>query len=172
METLPLWFSVENSILREAAKPKGIQVKLDDIKVEKPLNKYEAVIIMHPDATTEDQKALFTKNKSIISEFSGEINHIDSWGARKLGNPIKKLKMGIYFHMTFVAASPCILELERTMHINGKVLRYMHFRLDDKLEIGKHLENYREVIANSKVKDQEREAKMQARRNKFQQSRS
>ncbi|HAG91837.1 MAG TPA: 30S ribosomal protein S6, partial [Bdellovibrionales bacterium] len=30
------------------------------------LRKYEAVIIMHPDTSEEDQKALFQKNKEIL----------------------------------------------------------------------------------------------------------
>ena len=50
-----------------------------ELNVKKPVRNYESVIIMHPDASESEQKALFKKNKEIISRFSGEMNHVDSW---------------------------------------------------------------------------------------------
>jgi small subunit ribosomal protein S6 len=132
--------------------------------MERPARKYECVVIMHPDASEDQQKALFRKNKEIIKSFEGEVNHLDTWGKRKLGNPINKLKMGIYFHTTFEAKGEAISELERTMRLNDKVLRFTHSRLDDREPISKHLQKYREVMELSRGREQEREAKAQARR--------
>ncbi len=36
------------------------------LEVRPNLRPYEAVILVHPDATEDDQKALFRKNKTII----------------------------------------------------------------------------------------------------------
>ncbi len=135
-----------------------------ELKVSKPLHKYEAIIILHPETAEADQKTLFKKNQEIIKSFNGEINHLDTWGKRKLANPIKKNNLGIYFHTTFEAESTSIKELERTMRINDKVLRYMHSRLDDRVTLSKHMDAYRETLAATTKKEQERESKAAARR--------
>ena len=135
-----------------------------ELNVQKPVRNYETVIIMHPDASEAEQKALFRKNQEIINQFSGKINHIDTWGKRRLANVVRKMKVGLYFHSTFTAKAECVEELERTMRINDRVLRFFHSRLDDRKGIEQHLENYREVIAVSKAREQEREAKVQARK--------
>src|SRR6185295_2207489 len=95
--------------------------------------KYEAVIIIHPDASEEEQKAVLRRNREIIQSFKGEMNHLDTWGKRKLANPIHKFTRGNYFHMTFEAKGEAIAELERTMRINDHVLRFQHTRLDDRV---------------------------------------
>ena len=75
---------------------------------------YEVVILMNPDSTEEDQKNLFKRNKSIIEEqFGGTVNHLDTWGKRKLANQIGKLKSAVFFHSTFMANPQAIAELER-----------------------------------------------------------
>ena len=134
------------------------------LTVTKPNRKYEAVIIYHPDATEKDHKAFFKKQKDIIKKFEGEFNHIDTWGKRRLANPINKLKMGTYFHTTFEAKSESIAELERVMRIDDKVLRFTHNRLDDRQSLNQHLEGYRDVIKASVEKENEREKAFQARR--------
>ena len=130
----------------------------------KILRKYEAVIIMHPDASEEDQKALFRKNREIIQSFSGSTHHLDTWGKRKLGNPIERLTRGNYFHMTFEAAGDCVAELERTMRINDKVLRFQHTRLDDRVSLAKFVDKFKEALVETANREREREIKNQQRK--------
>lgn len=125
---------------------------------------YEAVIIVHPDASLEDQKELFKKNKSIISDFKGSVYSLDTWGKRNLTNMIGKTKKGIYFHMVFDSQSGSVAELERTMRINDKVMRFMHTRLDERVSLSKHVENFKRGLQETAQKEREREAKAQARR--------
>ena len=135
-----------------------------ELKFERPSRKYEAVIIMHPDATEQQQKDFFKKNSEILKSFKGDYSQVDSWGKRRLANPIGKLRMGHFFHAFFEAHSESIAELERTMRINDQVLRFNHMRLDDRVSIAQHLEDYREVLVGSSKREQEREAKAQARK--------
>lgn len=128
------------------------------------VRKYEAVIIMHPDSTEADQKGLFQKNKEIMKSFEGDVNHLDTWGRRKLANPINKLTRGVYFHTTFEAKGEVIAELERTMRINDKVLRFQHTRLDDRQSLAKYLEGFKDALAETSRREKEREAKAQARK--------
>jgi small subunit ribosomal protein S6 len=126
---------------------------------------YEVVVLMNPDATEDDQKALFKRNKSIVEEqFGGEVKHLDTWGKRKLANQIGKVKSAIFFHSTFMAKPTAILELERTMRINDNVLRFMHTALGEKTELSAYLESYKNSLAESAAREKEREAKFQARK--------
>lgn len=129
-----------------------------------PLRKYEAVVIMHPDATETDQKGLFRKNREIIQSFGGNVHHLDTWGKRKLGNPIRRLTRGQYFHMTFEAGGNAISELERTMRINEQVLRFQHSRLDDRVSLAKFLERFRAALVETANREREREIKNQQRK--------
>lgn len=126
---------------------------------------YEVVVLMHPDATEDEQKALFRKNKSIIEEqYGGQVKHLDTWGRRKLSNPIGKSKAALFFHSTFKANPQVVAELERTMRINDKVLRFMHTSLDDRTELTDYVEKFKTALAESAAREREREAKFQARK--------
>lgn len=131
---------------------------------EKALRPYEVVVIMHPDATADDQKELFRKNQEIIKGLKGKIVSLDTWGKRNLANVIGKHKKGIYFHSTFEGNPSAIMELERTMRINDKVLRFMHTKLDERTPLVKYLENFKKAIKESADREKERELKAQLRR--------
>ena len=136
-----------------------------ELEVRPNLRPYEGVILVHADSTEEDQKTLFRKNKAIIEEqFGGSLKHLETWGKRALANPIAKQKRAVYFHTAFDANPQAIAELERTMRINDKVLRFMHTRLDDGMDIATHLENFKTALSESAAREREREAKFQARK--------
>lgn len=130
----------------------------------KVLRKYELVVILHPDTSEEEQKNFFKKNREIIQSFSGTMNHLDTWGKRKLGNPIDRLARGNYFHMTFEATGGVVHELERTMRINDRVLRFQHTRLDDRVSLTKFVEKFKEALAETANREREREIKNQQRK--------
>lgn len=137
---------------------------METSKVKAP---YEVVVIMHPEASLEDQKDLFKRNKATIESFSGSIHSLETWGKRTLATPIGKLKKAIYFHSTFEADTQAIAELERTMRINDKVLRFMHTRLDSRVTLPKFMEGFKKGLSESAAREKEREAKMAARKAAF-----
>lgn len=122
---------------------------------ETVIRPYEAVILMDPNSSEEEQKNLFSRNQKIVESFSGKINHIDTWGVRRLANSIAKNSRGLYFHCTFTATPDSIAELERTMRINEKVLRFMHTRLPDETVLTDYVEKFKASLIERK----EREAK-------------
>ncbi len=132
---------------------------------------YEVVVLMHPDATAEQQKALFTKNKETIKNYNGNVQMVETWGKRTLATPIGKLKKAVFFHSVFEANPQAIAELERTMRINDKVLRFAHTALDERTSMVKHIEAFKKGLAESAQREKEREAKAQLRRQAAQQAR-
>lgn len=132
---------------------------------------YEVVIIMHPDATLDEQKELFRKNKATIAKYNGNVNSVETWGKRTLATAVGKLRKAIYFHSTFEADTTAVMELERTMRINDKVLRFMHTKLDERTSIVKHLESFKKGLTDTAQREKEREAKAQLRRQAAMQAR-
>ena len=128
------------------------------------IRNYEGVVLVDQNSSEDDQKTLFRKNAEIIKTFAGEVNNLDTWGRRILANPINKQKAAIYFHTMFTAEAGAVAELERTMKINDKVLRFMFTKLDDRKTISTHLEEFRDVIAESANREREREAKFQKKK--------
>jgi small subunit ribosomal protein S6 len=135
-----------------------------DLKPADIKRPYEAVVLVHPDATLEEQKELFRRNKATIESFKGSVHSLETWGKRNLANPIGKLRKAIYFHATFEAGTQAIAELERTMRINDKVLRFMHTRLDERVPLSKFMEDFKKGLQESAQREKEREAKIQARK--------
>jgi small subunit ribosomal protein S6 len=127
-------------------------------------NSYEVVVLIHPDSNLQDQKDLFQKNKSIIQSFKGAVNSLETWGKRTLANPIGKQRKAIYFHSTFEAQSGAVAELERTMRINDKVMRFMHTKIDSRMPLTKFMESFKKGLQESAQREKEKEAKAQARR--------
>lgn len=130
----------------------------------KDIRPYEVVVVVHPDTTLEEQKAIFKKNKATIEGFGGSVYALETWGKRSLANPIEKCKKAIFFHSMFESGPQAILELERTMKINEKVLRYIHTKLDQRIPVSKHMEAFKRGLAESANREKEREARAQLRK--------
>lgn len=128
------------------------------------LRPYEAVVLVHPDASLEDQKNLFRKNQETIKSYQGKVFSLETWGKRNLANQIGKTKKAIYFHTAFECQPAAIMELERTMGINDKVMRFTHTKLDPRVSLAKHMENFKKGLQETAQRERDREAKAQARR--------
>jgi small subunit ribosomal protein S6 len=128
------------------------------------LKSYEQITILNPDATLDQQKEVFRKNKAIIESFGGTVHSLETWGRRVLANPIKKKKHGIYFHTLFQAKPASIAELERVMRISDHVMRFMHIALDERIPLEKHAERFKMSLKETSEREKEREAKIQARK--------
>ncbi len=145
-------------------KPARAKKAGDAPEKQATIRPYEAVVIVSPDATVDMQKELFKKNKRIIEEHKGSVNTVETWGKRLLGNPIHKVPRGVYFHTTFMADNKAVAELERTMRINDRVMRFVHTRLEDGTDLNKHLEHFKGELAAGAAREREREAKAAERK--------
>ncbi len=125
---------------------------------------YEAIILLHPDTNLEEQKEIFRKYKASLQTYKGEVFSLETWGKRNLANPIGKLKKAVYFHMLFDAETAAVAEIERTLRINERVLRFMHTKIDERIQLSKYMEAFKKGLQESAAREKEREAKMQARR--------
>jgi small subunit ribosomal protein S6 len=95
------------------------------------MNKYEAMVIIKPDLSDEDKKALFKQIDDAIIKNSGQISQSGVWAEkRKLYFPIKKFMEGIYYLAAFTAPSAAIKEVRNTYKLNENILRVLFTRMD------------------------------------------
>ena len=85
---------------------------------------YEALYILKPDLTEEQNAALIERFKGIV-EANGTVSEVNEWGKRRLAYPINDLMEGYYVLMTFTAAAAVPAELDRIFRITDGVMRSM-----------------------------------------------
>ena len=129
--------------------------------MNKVIETYEELLVLHPDSTLEEQKELYRSSSQVIESFQGTIHNVDTLGSRPLANPGEnKLSRGWYFYMIFSASSQVISELRRKLRINEKVVYFHHEKLNQKHTPKKHREQFLEVLENSTNREKERQAKL------------
>lgn len=134
------------------------------------MNFYEAVIALKTESDESGQKKIFSQIQNIIQQFSGSLHHIDCLGSRALANlgKNKKIKRALYFHLSYQSKPAAIAEVERFLRMNDKALYFHHEKLDSRISLDKHQEHFEEILKNSKKREEERQARIQAKRKKFQ----
>ena len=95
------------------------------------MNKYEAMVIIKPDLSDEDKKALFKQIDDAVIKNSGQITQSGVWAERrKLYFPINKFMEGIYYLVVFSAPAAAIKEVRNTYKLNENILRVLFTRMD------------------------------------------
>ena len=91
------------------------------------MNKYESIIIINPNCSTEAIKALEDKVTGIINE-NGKVESVENMGKKKLAYEIKKNTEATYMLFNFEAKPESIAELERNYRIMDDILKFIVVR--------------------------------------------
>lgn len=94
------------------------------------MRNYEAIYIIHPEVVGDELTAVVEKFQAVLTEQNAEIHKLDNWGVRKLAYPINKVERGCYVQTLFTAEPQVIVEYERRLRLDEKVLRFLTVRLD------------------------------------------
>lgn len=89
------------------------------------MRRYETVFIVDPDVGEDVRKEIFNRSKDLVPAYNGQIIEFDEWGSRKLAYEIRKKIRGYYVRMDYCGNGDLVDELERTMRLDDKVLKYM-----------------------------------------------
>ena len=117
---------------------------------------YETVFIARQDVTANQVESLAQQYTAVINDHGGEVSKTEFCGLRSLAYPIKKNKKGHYVLLNIAVESNGIKEMERQMHLNEDVLRYLTVRVDmlDKAPSAMmQNRNYREDQRNTSYDD-------------------
>jgi len=88
------------------------------------MNKYESVIIINPNVSEEETKALIERFVALINT-DGKVEKVDELGKKKLAYEIAKNKEGYYVIFDFEANPSLIAELERNYRITDEVMKFI-----------------------------------------------
>lgn len=86
---------------------------------------YETTLVLSPILPEADWEARVSKYGGIITAAQGEIKKKEIWGIRKLSYPIKGKSQGYYVHFMYEAPGGVPRELERNIHLDEEILRYL-----------------------------------------------
>lgn len=95
------------------------------------MNKYEALIIVKPDLTEQDRKALFAQIDEAITKNQGVIAQSGLWADKKrLLFPIKKHMEGTYYLANFSMAPLAIKDIRHAYNLNENILRVLITKIE------------------------------------------
>lgn len=107
------------------------------------LRKYESFFIVDPDLPEDAYQGVAQKFRGVVESGGGTVLTYAPWGKKKLAYPVKKKSYGYYVLMEFASGPDLIAELERTMRIDERVLKFITVKLDDEFDPEKEKDRQR-----------------------------
>lgn len=92
---------------------------------------YENVFIARQDISAAQVDALADQLTELVKEHGGEVKKREYWGLKNLAYRIKKNRKGHYVLFNLDAPPAAVVELERQMHLNEDVIRYLTTRVKE-----------------------------------------
>lgn len=93
------------------------------------MNKYEAMLIIRPDLSEDDKKALYNQIGDTVAKNNGTPTQAGVWTERrKFYFTIKKYQEGSYYLMNFAAEPDSIARIKQAYKLNENILRVLILR--------------------------------------------
>jgi small subunit ribosomal protein S6 len=89
------------------------------------MRNYELAYIIDPELDEQSISAVEERVKSWIEAAGGNIKNIESWGKRRLANPIKKHNEGYYNFVQIEMPPQAGILIERDLRLSEQILRFM-----------------------------------------------
>jgi small subunit ribosomal protein S6 len=98
-----------------------------------PANVYECMFLLDTNKVAGDQPGMVKQLHGILERNQAEVLASRPWAEQRLAYPIKSHKKGLYHLTYFRTEGKNIDAVERDLHLNETVLRFMILRVDPKL---------------------------------------
>lgn len=93
------------------------------------MNTYELTIVVPEDKEGKENARVIKVITDFAKKTKGEVNKQESWGAKHLAYPIKKLTVANYEHFVLTLEPAQQVVLEKMLHMDESLLRYMFVRV-------------------------------------------
>lgn len=96
------------------------------------MKRYEAMVIVKPDLSEEEKKALFGQINEVVIKNKGSVSAGDVWSdKRNFCFPITKYQEGIYYLLKFsLTDTGVIAQIRRAYKLNENILRVLITKLE------------------------------------------
>lgn len=98
-------------------------------------HEYEIVMIIRPDLDEAETIATFEKVAASATELGAHIIDKVDWGKKKLAYLIRKFNQGKYMILTIVSGPEHILEIERRMRLDDRIIRFLTVKSDEAVDV-------------------------------------
>ena len=98
------------------------------------MKRYETIYVANPNLEDDALKEIVAKFSDIIEKKRGSIVKIDDWGKRKLAYEVKRFDKGHYVLLDFCGFPEAVTELERTLKLDDRILKYMTVKIEEYVE--------------------------------------
>ena len=105
------------------------------------MNKFEAVIILNPDLTTNTLKKEIENFKSKLESHSAKIINEEDWGLRDLSYSINKFKKAFYRFFQVETPGSIVKEISKELNQSENLIRYMFVKVKNHQELPTKLNN-------------------------------
>ena len=95
---------------------------------------YETIFIINPNLGDEEYGNVLSKFRDLIGTSNGVIVKVEEWGKQKLAYELKKFDNGIYVLVDYCGDPGLIVEFERNLKLDERVLKYQTVKLADKAD--------------------------------------
>ena len=110
------------------------------------MNHYETIYIVNPTLDDEALKEAIDKFSDLIEKLKGSVVEVNEWGKRKLAYELKRFDRGHYVVLDFCALPKIVMELERNLKLDDRILKYITVKIDENV-------NPKDLISEEKEKE-------------------
>ncbi len=116
---------------------------------------YELVFVVRPDVADEDLEVIKDRTTRIIEEREGKLLEVEDWGKRRLAYDIRKYSKGHYLLFRYLGGTEAVNEVERTFRIDESILRFLHIKDEDRVDVDSRVAEYAAKAAASAAAETE-----------------
>ena len=99
------------------------------------MNKFEAVLILNPDLSTNTIDSEIIKFKSNLEAHSAKIINEEDWGLRELSYSIKKFKKAFYRFFQIETSGSIVKEINKELNQSENLIRYIFIKVKKHQEL-------------------------------------
>jgi ribosomal protein S6 len=93
------------------------------------MNTYELTVVIPEDKDGKEVVRIVKMITDFAKKAKGEVNKQESWGAKHMAYMIKKHSVASYEHFVLTLESSKQVELDKMLHMDESILRYMFVRV-------------------------------------------
>lgn len=92
------------------------------------MNTYELTLLF-AEGNDKERERVLKMIETAVKKAEGGINKQESWGAKHLAYPIKKMETAVYEHFLLTLPPAAQVELNRSLKLDESIVRYMFVRV-------------------------------------------
>jgi len=99
------------------------------------MNKFEVVLILNPELSTNTINEEINKFKSNLESHSAKIINEENWGLRDLSYSINKFKKAFYNFFQIETSGSIVKEINKELNQSENIIRYLFIKVKNHQEL-------------------------------------